>query len=110
MKSILTRLMAIIALGFLLTGCVTTPVEKIVYQTKYVVIAPEAKYFEASPVKAPPPISKYGPEELVDWEKEYKALAESTIAVYGSIGSCNADKHKALIDLQEKKRKYERSN
>lgn len=105
MKAILTAFVALFAL--MLGGCATQTVEKIVYKDRYIVVEPEARYFKVTPVPAPPPVKQYQPGEIIDWEAEYQELAARSIIVYKNLGMCNADKNGALLDLNQKKKRYE---
>lgn len=106
MKRFITLFIATLAL-FVMAGCTSVPVEKVVYQTKYVVIQVESKYLEPTKFDPPPAIGTYAEGEVVDWEAEYNKLAKSNISIYSSLGSCNADKAGAKLDLSKKVKRYE---
>lgn len=92
---------------FFLAGCQSVPVEKVVYKTKYVIVTVEDAYLKPTAVNPPPPLSVYGPNEPVDWEKEYKIAVDSLVTTYGAVGQCNADKNQARADILKKQKRYE---
>lgn len=90
-----------------LSGCVTRYVDRVVTKTEYVVIAPEAQYFKATPVPAPPPKVNFEPGEMPDFEKLYQDQALTTRQLYQALGQCNADKYSASQDIAKKKKSYD---
>lgn len=105
MKTIQLFFAAVFAM--LLVGCGSQPVDRMVPKTQHVVVTPEARYLKTTPVPAVAPVKQYQEGEIVDWEKEYRELAARTVEVYKGLGMCNADKAAAIIDINQKKKRYE---
>jgi len=98
-----TRLLAILAVGMLLTACASAPKEHVVTKIEYIIVGPNEINMRATPV--PVAVMAGCDEKGFNARQCLNSRTLTADKAYTALGMCNADKaeiRKTLINLRTK--------